>query len=61
MGGAGIAAQPGGCQVCPQQLFGLKADDPLTYTGALVVVMLSTWLPARRAAAINPVHALRYE
>jgi predicted permease len=48
-----------------QQLFGLKTDDPLTYAGALIVVssvvMLSTWLPARRAAAINPVDALRYE
>jgi predicted permease len=48
-----------------QQLFGLKADDPLTYAGALIVVsgvvMLSTWLPARRAAGINPVDALRYE
>jgi predicted permease len=48
-----------------QQLFGLKADDPLTYAGALIVVssvvILSTWLPARRAAAVNPVDALRYE
>ncbi len=48
-----------------QQLFGLKADDPLTYAGALIVVssvvMLSTWLPARRAGGINPVDALRYE
>jgi predicted permease len=48
-----------------QQLFGLKADDPLTYAGALIVistvVILSTWLPARRAASINPVDALRYE
>jgi len=47
------------------QLFGLKANDPLTYVGALVVVaavvILSAWLPARRAAAINPVDALRYE
>jgi hypothetical protein len=35
-----------------QQLFGLKADDPLTYAVALVVVstvvILSRWLPARR-------------
>jgi ABC-type antimicrobial peptide transport system permease subunit len=48
-----------------QQLFGLKADDPLTYAGALIVVstvvILSRWLPARRAEAINPVDALRYE
>ena len=48
-----------------EQLFGLKADDPLTYAAALVVVssvvIVSAWLPARRAAAINPVEALRYE
>lgn len=48
-----------------QQLFGLKADDPLTYAGALIIVssmvILSAWLPARRAAAINPVDVLRYE
>ena len=47
------------------QLFGLTADDPLTYAGALFVVssavILSAWLPARRAAAINLVDALRYE
>ncbi len=48
-----------------EQLFGLKATDPLTYASALVVVssvvILSAWLPARRAAVINPVDALRYE
>lgn len=47
------------------QFFGLKASDPLTYTGAFIVVscvvILSAWLPARKAAAINPVDALRYE
>jgi ABC-type antimicrobial peptide transport system permease subunit len=48
-----------------QQLFGLNPGDPLTYAVALIVVstvvILSTCLPARRAAAINPVDALRYE
>lgn len=48
-----------------QQLFGLKGDDPLTYAGALLavggVVVLSAWLPARRASTIQPVDALRYE
>jgi ABC-type antimicrobial peptide transport system permease subunit len=48
-----------------QQLFGLKADDPFTYASALTVVssvvIISAWLPARRATAINPVDALRYE
>jgi len=48
-----------------EQLFGLKESDPLTYGCALAVVsgvvVLSAWLPARRAARINPVDALRYE
>ena len=48
-----------------QQLFGLDASDPLTYAIALAavagMVMLSSWLPARRAASVNPVDALRCE
>jgi predicted permease len=48
-----------------QQLFGLRADDPLTYSIALAaiisVAVMSAWLPARRAASVNPVDALRSE
>lgn len=47
------------------QLFGLHANDPLTYAVALIVVagvvVLSAFLPARRASRINPVDAIRYE
>jgi predicted permease len=61
----GVPLSLAAARLLRQQLFGLKADDPLTYAGALIVVstvvVLSTWLPARRAAAINPVDALRYE
>ena len=61
----GVPLSLAAARLVRQQLFGLKADDPLTYAGALIVVssvvILSTWLPARRAAAISPVDALRYE
>jgi len=37
------------------QLFSQDKKDPRKFRG------LATWLPARRAAALNPVEALRYE
>ena len=46
-------------------LFGLSPLDPVTYTGAallwIVVAALACFLPARRAAGVQPVVALRYE
>jgi predicted permease len=47
------------------QLFGLSATDPLTFVSAMAVVsgmtVLATWIPARRAAKVDPLIALRYE
>jgi predicted permease len=47
------------------QLFGLSAKDPVTFAIAIVVVsgmtVIATWLPARRAARVDPLVALRYE
>jgi len=46
-------------------LFGVKPTDPAAYAvGALLSFasgMLASWLPARRAARVDPMHALRYE
>jgi ABC-type antimicrobial peptide transport system permease subunit len=47
------------------QLIGVTSTDPVTTAGAvsilLVVALLAAWLPARRAAAIEPTTALREE
>jgi hypothetical protein len=46
-------------------LFGVGPADPVAYLGALAVVMLgaalASYLPARRAAAINPLETLKVE
>ncbi len=45
------------------KLLGVSAMDPLTYAGAMVILALvaffATWIPARRAAAVEPMAALR--
>ena len=52
-------------QVLTRLLFQIKPLDPLTFaTGPLVlasVALLACWLPARRAARVDPMEALRQE
>jgi putative ABC transport system permease protein len=46
-------------------LFGISPVDPLTYTVVPIVLIaatvLASYLPARRAAAVNPIETLRAE
>jgi hypothetical protein len=61
----GLAAAAGLTRLMSSLLFGVKALDPLTYAAvsALLIgaAVLASYLPARRAMAIDPVEALRAE
>jgi len=61
----GVPASLGLSRLVSSQLFGLSPRDPLTLMLAVVVLAAvgagAGYLPARRAAAVEPVRALRYE
>jgi predicted permease len=65
----GIAVGVCGALACTglvrSMLYGVKADDPTTIaagTAVLIAVALAaTWIPARRAARVQPMAALRHE
>lgn len=46
-------------------LYGVEASDPLTLSGAILLLLLvalgASWIPARRAAHVQPMEALRHE
>jgi len=44
-------------------LFGVEASDPATYMGVAallaMIALMASWLPARRAAGLDPIVVLR--
>ena len=61
----GVGAALGLTRLMASMLFGVKAWNPLIYITVAVLLSLiafaATYLPARRAAKVDPMDALRYE
>jgi len=63
--GLGLVGAWGVSRVLTSLLYGVSATDPLVYAGTsaglAAVALLASWIPARRAATVDPVEALRSE
>lgn len=61
----GLIAALASSQLIRSLLYGVSPRDPvvfsLTTAGLLVIALLACWLPARRAARLSPLEALRTE
>jgi predicted permease len=62
---AGLAGSLAVSRLVASQLYGISPADPLTLGGAMALLLaaalLACWLPARRAARVDPMEALRTE
>lgn len=65
--GIGVLAGLGVARILRSQLelFKVTATDPLSFLGVIVllimVALIACWIPARRAAKVDPMITMRYE
>jgi putative ABC transport system permease protein len=61
----GIGAALIAARALSGMLYGVGTADPVSFAGValllIAVALFATYLPARRAAAVDPMSALRYE
>lgn len=63
--GIGLVGAALSTRLMASLLYGVSPMDPLTFTGVALtlcgVALLASWIPARRAAGVDPLEALRAE
>jgi predicted permease len=59
----GLVLSAGSTRLLKRMLFGIEATDALTFAGVAAllcaVALLASWIPARRAALVDPIRVLR--